>query len=110
MALDRDAILKSKDIKRIEVDVPEWGGSVFIGQLNVKQRETMLRDIQELDDSDISALKMHLFINTVQDEKGNLLFTKNDISELEQKSAMAIEKIFTAAESMAATTEGSLGK
>ena len=33
--LNKDDIIKANDRKLIEVDVPEWGGSVFLGKMNL---------------------------------------------------------------------------
>ena len=109
-ALNRDDILKARDTQRIEVEVSEWGGSVFVAPLSVKARDSMLGDLQKTDENDVSTLKMLLFVNCVQDKGGNLLFSKKDIPVLEKKSATSIDKIFNAAEKLAAVTEGSLGK
>ena len=109
-SLNRESILGARDIKKIKVDVPEWGGSIYIAPLTVGQRDKMLSDLREGGEGDVALLRMLLFISTVQDAEGNLLFTKEDIPELENKSATAIDRIFNATEELAAVTEDSLGK
>ena len=60
--LSREQILNVKDIHRIEVDVPEWGGSVYLAPLDVKRRDEMMAGLRDADTDDLSALRLRLFV------------------------------------------------
>ena len=103
MALTKDQILECNDLKNTEVDVPEWGGSVFVRTMTGADRaafEDSMVDIQP-DGSrkaNVSNLRLKLVALTVVDDAGNRLFTMDDIERLGLKSSAAIERVFEASQ------------
>ena len=48
--LNRDAILKAQDLKREIVDVPEWGGEVYVrGFTALEKEEVEIRSMSMVD-------------------------------------------------------------
>lgn len=85
--LTKDQILLVTDQARKEVPVPEWGGSVFI-------RGMTLEDVdfcQKLGDDSQSLEKT--IVRFVCDERGESLFSEDDIPSLKKKSIQAFKRI-----------------
>lgn len=95
MALTRDQILQAEDLTKIEVQVPEWKGSVWVRMLTGKERD-------ELESFWDSAKKKGEFTDaratvaslTICDERGERLFSDKDIQVLGQKSSAALQRVF----------------
>lgn len=92
--LTRDQILAASDLPREEVQVPEWGGSVFIKTMTGTQRDTFESEFNRLG---IINARARLAILTVCDAEGNPLFDAKDLLDLGAKSGAALDRIFTAA-------------
>jgi len=93
MLLSKNDILKARDFKLREVKVPQWGGSVMIKTLSSKDKGAFEQKTttENLDLSKIMAEYASLIIC---DEDGNRLFSREDIDELSEKSASALELVF----------------
>jgi len=90
--LNKDAILASNDLPKEEVQVDEWGGSVYVRTMTASERdrfETHFRPGQN-----VRAL---LAVCTVCDENGKAIFDESDVTALGAKSAAALDKVFTVA-------------
>lgn len=96
--LTRDQILDAHDLRKIKLEVPEWGGSVYIKTLTARERDqfedTIYRSKKKID---ISNVRAHLASLVLIDAKGANLFTAADIKHLGKKSATAMDKVFSAA-------------
>ena len=92
MALTRDAILGLDDLPRVEVAIPEWGGSVFVRALTGGERDQLERMIAKDAVSRASIVAL-----CVVDEKGERLFAQKDVEKLAGKHGGALEKIVSAA-------------
>lgn len=99
-ALDREAILKADDRRREEVEVPEWGGSVFIGVLSGSERDVFETSILEANKSGrgYSNIRARLAALTICDDNGERLFSEDDVEALGQKSSKALDRVFEAAQ------------
>lgn len=89
MALGRDAILKSDDLPREEVPVPEWGGTVFVRAMTGIERERF----ESAPDKSPNMVRALLAVMTVCDEQGNPVFGNADIPALGAKSAAALIRV-----------------
>lgn len=108
--LTRDMILKAQDYSKEEVDVPEWGGSIFLRQMTVTASDEMqqiflrlggggeinanqngsIRDAQAL-----KGLRVAMVSRCLCDDKGRLLFDDDEGRELlAQKSSVVIERLY----------------
>lgn len=99
--LTRDQILKVKDIKIEEVQVPEWGGSVFVKGLTGSERDQFESSVVELQGKtqriNMKNVRAKLAALSICNEEGERLFTDGDILELSKKSANALQKVFDVA-------------
>lgn len=107
MALNKEEIFGLVDIKTKEVEVPEWGGSVFIKQLSRGQADEYFsrrfsksalkqsgRKQSEVEsDVQLFGHDAWLVAQGVCDENGNRLFSNADVKKLEEKNANAIGRL-----------------
>lgn len=100
--LNRDLILTSLDLPTESVEIPEWGGAVTVKAFSGFIRGKIDAFIQSHLDrdgklTDTAGLKHFVFVHSVADESGELLFTEADIPALSNKSAKAIDRVFNTA-------------
>lgn len=104
--LSKEDILKADDRKIVEVDVPEWGGSVRVSQINAAARCGLTMMMLGKDGKPLPAIELNrvltlgLVAAAVVDENGEQLFTEADIEALGKKSAVALDKVFAAADKL----------
>ena len=110
--LKRREILTNKDFKVEPVDVPEWGGRVYVRSMTGEDRDAFEDKVLEVRDpktgipKSLKGLKTLLVTLTVCDKDGKRLFAaEGDVNKLAQKSADAIERIFKVAEKLSGVTD-----
>ena len=85
--LDREAILKARDLASQDVEIEAWGGSVKVRQFNGLEREAARAKSEEMTDEDFV---YWIFTQGVVDDDGTPLFTEADIPDLKKKNATAV--------------------
>jgi len=108
MILSRDAILAAQDLKREEVAVPEWGGSVLVRTMTGAERDAWEQSLAKGGKIDVSNVRARLVASCVVDEAGSLLFTAADAQALGAKSGLALERVAKVAQRLNAITEEAL--
>ena len=86
-------IIAAEDFRFVDVEVPEWGGTVRIRSLSAKQRDTLARKIKS--DGEAEASEM-MVVMCVVDENGQRVFEFKDIERLKAKSTVPIARIVRA--------------
>lgn len=103
-SLTAKEILAISDIQIEKVNVPEWGGDVYVKGMTGSERDqyeaamVTSKKPGEARVIDMSDLRAKLCSMTVCDEKGNRLFTEKDVRKLTKKSAAALQRIFKVAQ------------
>ena len=97
MALSKEQILAADDMGLKEVDVPEWGGSVFLRVMTVGERDSYENDWMINKSKGVENFRSKFLQRVLCDEKGELLFTASEIDLLAKKSARVITRIWDAA-------------
>lgn len=109
--LSKQQILEAKDIKVEEVEVPEWGGSVFIKVMNATQRdefETFVYNRQ--DQKDLRGMRVLLCKLCICDAEGKQMFTSDsDEKALTNKAGSALMIVFQAAQKLNALRPDDVG-
>ena len=105
MALTKDQILESSDLKNVAVEVPEWGGTVYVRTMTGADRDQFESSMVTVGadgvrKADTSNLRAKLIALTIVDENGTRLFEASDVDRLGLKSAAAIERVFAAAQGL----------
>jgi hypothetical protein len=109
MALKRDQILEADDLRREEVEVPEWGGTVLIAAMNGTVRDAWEQSlIGPKGKVNIENVRARLVAYTAVDEHGNRVFTEEDIERLGGKSAAVLERLCKVAQRLNLLTEQEL--
>lgn len=101
MLLSRAAILAAPDLPTQDVAVPEWGGAVRIRGLTGAERDAFEAAIAQRKGKDVRMnlqnVRARLVAMSAVDESGARLFSDGDVAALGEKSAVALERVFTAA-------------
>ena len=99
MDLTRDKISKANDLKPIKIDVPAWGGSVYVRALSATERLEFEEIAQKLALDDSKATKtMALYLcHVLSDSKGVRLFSDADVDIINGKNASIVLDLFNRA-------------
>lgn len=92
--LSKAAILAASDKKMIDIDVPEWGGTVKIRVMTGTERDRFESEFVAGNKS-VDMVRSKMVAKCLCDEEGNRLFTEQDIPALGEKSAAVLDKLFT---------------
>jgi hypothetical protein len=96
MTLSKQDIFSVKP-QMAELNVPEWGGTVFVRPITLEEQGKLADQTRKFVDAN-SATKLRectlpLLLWTVLDSDGNQLFTKDDVAALQKTPAAAIMRI-----------------
>lgn len=101
MSLTAKQILEMDDRPTKEVEVPEWGGSVFIRTMSGDERDTfeaeMVAQQGGANPSKIKGIRARFVTRVLVDENGERLFKDSQADQLGKKSAAALDRIFSEA-------------
>jgi hypothetical protein len=107
--LSKDAILGADDMKTIDVEVPEWGGSVRLRTLTGGERDKFESDsIDQRGKSNkmnLVNLRARLVSLCAVDEGGKRMFGDSEVSKLGSKSAAVLDRLFQAAQELNGMTQ-----
>lgn len=97
--LSKDQIWQAKDTQIVDVHVPEWGGKIRLRGLSGKERDDFeAASIQQIG-NDVRVNKRNFRARLIAacaiNEDGSPLFDKSDIIHLGQKSARALDRVFS---------------
>lgn len=94
--LTADEILSADDSSNVEVDVPEWGGSVLLRPLSIEQRELVEKAGRGDGATNNHTIALLVSLSLVN-EDGSAMFKKEDVLKLKKKSAKVVAKLFNEA-------------
>lgn len=107
--LTKNAILSQSDREIEMVEVPEWGGVVFVRSLSGEERDQFEASIIERNGRDVRTnlrnLRARLVVLAACDESGNPIFSPGDADALGAKSAAALDRIFSVAQRLSGLRE-----
>lgn len=99
--LNRSQILESDDLQRVEVEVPEWGGTLLVRELTGRERGQLEAGSLRQQGSGVAwqpqsleTVRARVVAMAAIDENGAPLFTLTDIQALGAKSGRALERVF----------------
>ena len=98
MALTAEEILNAQDAQVIPLDVPEWGGSIFIRTMSGKERdriEIMFDNMQDKKNGGIKikAWRAEFASLVIADESGKRIFTDGQAVALGDKNGGVLDRI-----------------
>ena len=103
--LDRAAIVAVNDLKREEVAVPEWGGTVIVRELTAKERDLFFEWVRKNGEAAFSEFRVRAVRLSLVDEQGAQLFAEADEPELAKKSTAVIDRLFETASRLSGLQE-----
>lgn len=106
--VSRDDILKSNSLDIDSVDVPEFGGEVFIRIMTGAERDKWEISATASVRSENVNVRAILCAMTICDKNGERLFTDHEAEALGKKSAIALDKIFQASRRLNKLTDQDL--
>jgi hypothetical protein len=99
--LTRDMIMAAEDLPMARVDVPEWGGFVYVRTLTALERDEFedkaIRRKNGRVQFDNRNLRARLVTLATCNERGERLFQDGDAEKLGHKSSAAVDRIFPVA-------------
>lgn len=102
--LTRDQILSAQDLKTVDVDCPEWGGSVRVTMLTGTARDELGKAVSNKD-TQPSDYPYLMVVACVVGEDGQRLFTFEDVKALAARSSVPVQRIFDAANTLNAVSK-----
>ena len=97
--LTKDQILScATDLPTEEVQVPEWGGSVFVRTMSGIERDSFEQSILDAKKTGLVNVRARLAVRVVCDSSGARIFDDADAAALGKKSGKALDRIFDVAQ------------
>ena len=93
----KEKILTSQDLNPEKLHVPEWGVDVYIRVMSGFERDSFEAEIGGDGKRNLANIRAKLAVRVLCDETGKRIFELKDAAELGQKSAAALDRIFTVA-------------
>lgn len=96
--LSREQILNADDRKTVEVEVPEWGGSVLVRSLSGAERDDFEASTVKMkggkQQQNIANFRARLVSLCIVNEAGERMFAPVDVKALGNKSVAALQRVF----------------
>jgi len=96
MILTKGQISAADDRKIVELEIPEWGGSIRIREMSAADRIALaiLVGGEEVPKNAVLGLMTEIAARSIVDEKGDAMYTKEEADELfSAKSYAPLERI-----------------
>ena len=107
--LNKDAILGIDDMTTVDVEVPEWGGTVRLRTLTGGERDKFESDMVDQrgknNKLNLVNVRARLVALCAVDEGGKRMFGDSEVSKLGAKRASILDKLFVAAQKLNGMTE-----
>jgi hypothetical protein len=91
-SLSRDAILAAEDLPRVPVEVPEWGGTVYVRTITGEERDVF--EVFWHNNKDRRNVRAYLAMLSCVDETGAEIFKSTDLDAIGKKNGRALDRIF----------------
>jgi hypothetical protein len=95
-ALTREAILAAPDLKPTKVEVPEWGGFVYVRQMTGAERGALEAEAIADKKNHVATLRSRMAARCICNEAGDRLFADADIEALGKKSQAGLDRVMAA--------------
>jgi hypothetical protein len=110
--LTKEQILAANDAAPVPVEVPEWGGTVYVRPMSAGERDRwegeLIERTEKRKESIVKAtenMRAVFLAKCLCDESGALLFGPEDIEALAGRSYRAVDRAFEAAQSINGLSE-----
>ena len=108
-AVSRDAVEAAQDLESEEVDVPEWGGIVYVRGLTAAERDdfeaSCLISPGKQQTLNLKNMRAKLVVLSVVDEHGERIFSDADAEMLGGKCAAVVDRLFSIAQRLSGLSD-----
>lgn len=97
--LNKQDILQARDVIKEMLEVPEWGGAIYVRSISAAERGLIeegaakFKESKGKNDTFARTFTVKMVSMSVCDENGQRLFEDKDIALLQQKNAAVISRI-----------------
>jgi hypothetical protein len=93
--LTRDQVLNADDCRPQAVEVPEWGGTIYVRQMSAAERDRLEAEtFRPNGKHNLANLSARTVVLCACDAGGRRLFSDRDAEALGKKSAAAVSRVF----------------
>jgi len=103
--LTAEEILKAADMKAYPVEVPEWGGTVYIRVMTVGERDSHELEWLRSKERGVPNFRSKFLVKILSDAEGNRLFKDEQAPKLAEKNGDVCHRLFEIAMKKNAVTE-----
>lgn len=107
MVLTKDQILGAVDFNFVEIEVPEWGGTVRIRGLSAAERDQFEARLGV--SNDLTNMRARLVVSCLVDDDGNRIFKDSEARELGNKNAAVMTRLFDEVRNLSGMSDEALG-
>jgi hypothetical protein len=93
-ALTKDQILAANDMDLLEIEVPEWNGSVFCRVMSVGERDAYEREWIGKRETGVENFRTKFLQRVLCNKDGELLFSAEEVALLSKKSARVMARLW----------------
>ncbi len=115
--LTKEQILAVQDVQPVAVEIPEWGGTVYVRPMSAGERDRWEGDLLERSEKRkegvakaVENLRAVFLSKCLCDQDGKLLFGPDDIEALSGKSYRAVDRAYEAAQSLNGLSEADVAE
>ncbi len=87
-------------VKMVEVPVPEWGGSVYIRPMTVRELDDYSNAVVRAKEKGLPDFRSRLVAYCLCDEKGERLFSDADVDALSRHNAVVVNRLYEACDKL----------
>ncbi len=100
--LTREQIEAVDDIKSqmVEFEVPEWGGSVYLRTMTVRELDDYSNAVMRAKGVGLSNFRSQLVANCMCDANGVRLYSNEEVAALAKKNAVVVDRIYRACDNL----------
>ena len=95
--LTADQILAADDLGLKQLSVPEWGGDVYVRVMSVGERDAYEKLWIGKKETGVDNFRTEYLARVLCDEKGELLFRRDQLAALAKKSGAVCGRVFDVA-------------
>jgi hypothetical protein len=92
--LTKDQILAADDLNLLEIQVPEWNGSVYCRVMSVGERDAYEREWIGKKETGVENFRTKFLQKVLCTKAGELLFTSDEVALLSKKSARVMARLW----------------
>ncbi len=107
--LNIDTILSCNSIKVEQVEVPEWGGYVYVKTMTGQEKDDYETSFRKKENGkfvpDLENIRAKLLVMTMCDESGICIANMSHVAALSNQSSVALDRVVSAAQRINAMSD-----